>query len=139
MRVCNSRCISISHSFIYSTMNIKQTITHNLLNVPGWRTNRHIVVIESDDWGSIRMPSKEVYDRLLNSGYRVDLCHFSDFDSLETGADLTNLFEVLDSVRDSRNHPAVLTANCVVANPDFDRIKACNFEESMFSLPSMSL
>ena len=42
-------------------MNIKQTITHNLLNIPGWRTKRHIVVIESDDWGSIRMPSKEVY------------------------------------------------------------------------------
>ena len=42
-------------------MNLKQTITHNLLNIPGCRTNRHIVVIESDDWGSIRMPSKEVY------------------------------------------------------------------------------
>ena len=52
-------------------MNIKQTITHNLLNVPGWRTNRHIVVIESDDWGSIRMPSKEVYDKLLKEGYRA--------------------------------------------------------------------
>lgn len=30
-------------------MTLKQTITHNLLNIPGWRTNRHIVVIESDD------------------------------------------------------------------------------------------
>lgn len=42
-------------------MNLKQYITHNLLNIPGWRTNRKIVVIESDDWGSIRMPSQEVY------------------------------------------------------------------------------
>ena len=42
-------------------MTLKQTITHNLLNIPGWRTKRHIVVIESDDWGSIRMPSKDVY------------------------------------------------------------------------------
>lgn len=34
-------------------MNLKQTITHNLLNIPGWHTNRKIVVIESDDWASI--------------------------------------------------------------------------------------
>ena len=40
---------------------IIRNIFHNLLSIPGWRTNRHIVVIESDDWGSIRMPSKEVY------------------------------------------------------------------------------
>ena len=46
-------------------MSLKQTITHNLLNILGWRTKRHIVVIESDDWGSIRMPSKKVYDKLL--------------------------------------------------------------------------
>ena len=30
-------------------MSLKQTITHNLLNIPGWRTKRKIVVIESDD------------------------------------------------------------------------------------------
>lgn len=31
-------------------MTLKQTITHNLLNIRGWSTNRKIVVIESDDW-----------------------------------------------------------------------------------------
>jgi len=25
-----------------------------IANIPGWRTNRKIIVIESDDWGSIR-------------------------------------------------------------------------------------
>ncbi|NTW32234.1 MAG: hypothetical protein HGB12_06370 [Bacteroidetes bacterium] len=33
-------------------------------NIPGWRTDRKILVIESDDWGSIRMPSKETYSGL---------------------------------------------------------------------------
>lgn len=28
-------------------MTLKQAITHNLLNIPGWRTKRKIVVIES--------------------------------------------------------------------------------------------
>lgn len=34
-------------------MRLKQFITHNLLNIPGWHTNIKIVVIESDDRGSI--------------------------------------------------------------------------------------
>ena len=33
-----------------------------LYNMFGWRTKRHLVVIESDDWGTIRMPSREVYE-----------------------------------------------------------------------------
>ena len=38
----------------------------------GWKTDRKIVVIESDDWGSIRMPRREVYEMSLKKGYRVD-------------------------------------------------------------------
>ena len=79
-------------------MNIKQTITHNLLNIPGWRTKRHIVVIESDDWGSIRMPSKEVYDKLLNKGIRVDKCHYCSNDTIASEDDLSLLFDVLQNV-----------------------------------------
>lgn len=110
-------------------MNIKQTITHNLLNVPGWRTNRHIVVIESDDWGSIRMPSKEVYDKLLKEGYRVDKNCYERYDSLATEDDLTALFEVLGKYRDCRGNHPVITANCAVANPDFERIKANGYQK----------
>jgi len=39
---------------------IKKIAMRNVANIPGWRTDRKIVVIESDDWGAIRMPSKEV-------------------------------------------------------------------------------
>lgn len=49
-------------------MKIQQKVKHNVLNILGWRTNRHIVVIESDDWGSIRMPSVEEYDTLVKKG-----------------------------------------------------------------------
>lgn len=110
-------------------MSVFAEIKHYLSQLPGWHTRRHLVVIESDDWGSIRMPSKKVYDNLLRKGYRVDLCDFSHYDSLETEDDLTGLFEVLDSVRDAQNRPAVMTANCVVANPDFEKIEASHFEK----------
>ena len=109
-------------------MKIKQTIRQNILNIPGWRTNRHIVVIESDDWGSIRMPSRDVYERLLKEGYRVDKNCYERYDSLATEDDLTALFEVLGKYRDCRGNHPVITANCAVANPDFEKIKANGYQ-----------
>jgi len=43
-----------------------KSIKSHLLNLPGWHTNRKIVVIESDDWGSIRMSSAEDAERLIS-------------------------------------------------------------------------
>ena len=100
---------------------------HYLTQIPGWHTNRHVVVIESDDWGSIRMPSKDVYEQLLREGIGVDKDLFSRYDSLESEDDLAVLFEVLQSVKDKNGKPAIITANSVLANPDFDRIKASGF------------
>lgn len=109
-------------------MGFKQIITRNLLNIPGWRTKRHIVVIESDDWGAIRMPSKEVYEKLLSEGYRVDLNKYEKNDSLATEKDLTELFNILSKYTDiNGNHP-IITANCAVANPDFEKIKESGFQ-----------
>lgn len=110
-------------------MGLKQSITHNLLNIPGWHTNRHILVIESDDWGSVRMPSREVYEEFLKKGVRVDKDPYCRYDNLATAEDLEALFEVLDSVKDKNGHPAVLTANSVVANPVFEKIKESGFHE----------
>jgi len=50
----------------------------NASNIPGWRTNRRIVVIESDDWGSIRMPSNDTHAKLVSQGlplgnYELDI------------------------------------------------------------------
>ncbi len=110
-------------------MKLKQKIKHNLLNIPGWRTKRHLVVIESDDWGAIRMPSKEVYEKLLNNGIRVDKCHYCKNDSIASEDDLNLLFETLNSVKDINGNPAKITANTIVANPDFEKIRESNFEK----------
>lgn len=110
-------------------MNIIRKIFHNLVLIPGWHTKRHIVVIESDDWGAIRMPSRDVYEMLLKKGIRVDKDPYCRYDGLATKEDLTNLFEVLDSVRDKNGNPAILTADSVVSNPDFERIRSSNFEK----------
>ena len=98
----------------------------------GWRTKRHLVVIESDDWGTIRMPSREVYDQFLRRGIRVDKDPYCRYDNLATKHDLENLFEVLRSVKDKNGHPAVITANTLSANPVFDKIKESGFTQYYF-------
>lgn len=98
----------------------------------GWRTKRHLVVIESDDWGTIRMPSREVYEEFLRRGIRVDKDPYCRYDNLATKHDLENLFEVLHSVKDKNGHPAVITANTLSANPVFDKIRESEFTQYYF-------
>ena len=103
-----------------------------LYNMFGWRTKRHLVVIESDDWGTIRMPSREVYEEFVRRGIRVDRDPYCRYDNLATKHDLENIFEVLQSVRDKNGHPAVITANTLSANPVFDKIKESDFTQYYF-------
>jgi hypothetical protein len=109
-------------------------MVRRIINIPGWRTKNKIVIIESDDWGSLRMESKEAYEYFLRKGYPVNLSAFNKYDSIESETDLTLLFDVLSSVRDSNDNPAVMTINNAVANPDFERIKASDYEYYYYEL-----
>ena len=50
----------------------KKELLQTITNVLAYKTNPKIVVFESDDWGSIRMPSKLAYSNLLKKGIGVD-------------------------------------------------------------------
>ncbi|MCW3804147.1 hypothetical protein [Plebeiibacterium marinum] len=100
-----------------------------LYNLFGWSTSRKIVVIESDDWGSIRMPSIEVYNKFRQKGFDLTNSDYNRLDSLECNDDLSELLGVLDSYKDSIGNSAVITANMVVGNPDFRKIKESGFTE----------
>ena len=113
-------------------MNVIQSLKSHLVNLPGWRTKRKIVVFESDDWGMIRMPSKESYERLLQKGVPVDKSVYNRFDSLERNQDVEALMEVLDSVRDKNGRPAKFTLNTIMANPDFQRIQEAEYQKYFF-------
>ncbi len=110
-------------------------IKKHLSNVFGWSSNRKIVVLESDDWGSIRMPSTQAFESLRQLQLPISIGsseRYNKFDTLESPADLECLFDVLTSVRDKNNRPAVLTPLCVVANPDFSKIEQTQFHEYFF-------
>lgn len=94
-----------------------------------FRTSRHIVVFESDDWGSIRMSNKKAWDELLKMGYAVDKRPYERFDTLESADDLEALFDVLSKYKDyNGNHP-IITANMLMANPDFEKIEKSGYKE----------
>lgn len=104
----------------------------NLSNIPGWRTDRKIVVIESDDWGSIRMSSKNAYSKLLQAGVNLEKgagARYNKYDTLASNTDLSYLFETLTSVKDKNGHNAKITAISLSANPDFDKIRENEFQK----------
>lgn len=113
---------------------LKQAVGKCLTNFPGWRTRRKIVIIESDDWGSIRMPSRAVYEKCLKAGYPVDQNPFERYDSLASEEDLELLFGLLKSIRDKNGSNPVITANCVVANPDFQKIREDGMQKYHYEL-----
>jgi len=107
-------------------------IGRNVQNIPGLKTRRKIVVIESDDWGSIRMSSRKTYDSLLSMGYTFIQNRYNQFDALESNEDIEILFDALIKFKDINGHPPIITANNIVGNPDFKKIKDSEFKEYFF-------
>lgn len=113
-------------------MQIKDRLLRNVINIPGWSTKRKIVVIESDDWGSIRMSSKKDRDELILAGFDFSNQPFNRYDALESNDDLTALYQVLKKHKDATGRHPVFTAVSIVANPDFEKIKAGNFQQYFY-------
>jgi len=111
---------------------IKQNLSRNLSNLPGWRTKRHIIVIESDDWGSIRMSSKEAFSKLKQARIDVDTNHYNTNYALESNTDLEMLMEVLSKHKDATGRNVVMTGVNVVANPNFEKIRENGFTEYVY-------
>lgn len=110
----------------------KDFLRSHLVNFRGIRTSRKIVVIESDDWGTIRMQSKEAYDYFLRNGYPVNECGYNKFDSLESNEDIEQLLELLSSVKTVRGGNPKFTINNVVANPNFEKILGSGYSEYFY-------
>lgn len=113
-------------------MNLINSLKQHLINLRGWRTDRKIIVFESDDWGSIRMAGKKAYKSLLSKGYRVDQNPFNSNDRLESDTDVKRLAQALGDVKDKQGNPAKFTLNIVMANPDFEKIEQDAFTNYYF-------
>jgi len=107
-----------------------KTFKKYLSNLIGWKTNRKILIIESDDWGSLRMSSIKSFEKLKEKGVPVDIGDsfiYNKFDNLENEDDLDSLFSALKSFKDINGNNLVFTPINLVANPDFEAIKSNHF------------
>jgi hypothetical protein len=111
----------------------KTYISDHVKNVLGWRTNRKIVVFAVDDFGNVRLASRQARQELNRAGLK-SYSRFDEFDSLETTQDLEALFDVLTSVKDSRDRYVVFTPFALPCNIDFERIAAEGYQEYQYEL-----
>jgi len=95
-------------------------------NLQGAKTRTKYVIIESDDWGAIRTPGKATLTKMAAKGVNLQKSVYK-YDALASVADLDALFNVLQQYTDSKGRCAKITANTIVANPDFNRIRANDF------------
>ena len=115
----------INHKF-------RKIILKNLSNLPGWQTRQKLIVFESDDWGSKRMPSIDTFEKLEKLGLDLrsaDAERYNLNDTMATKRDLESLFEVLSNAVDLNGNCAVFTPVSIVANPDFEKILDSGFQE----------
>lgn len=75
------------------------------------------------------MPSVSTYRKLIKKGIQVDKNPYTSYDSLASPQDLEALYSVLNEFRDKNNAPAVITANAVMMNPDYNLIREHGFRE----------
>lgn len=106
-----------------------RTFFNYVLQKRSFKSGRKILVIESDDWGTIRMPSTAAFKTLLKKGYPVDRCIYSTNDCLETSEDLSALCDVLGTIVNREGKSPVVTLNMIVGNPDFEKIRLSEFSQ----------
>lgn len=100
----------------------------NLKNSLGWKTKRKIVVFSVDDYGNVRLHSKEARANMDKAGLPI-YSRFDAFDTMETKEDLEKLYEVLDSVKDKNGRSAVFTAFALPCNINFEKVAEGNFQD----------
>lgn len=102
---------------------IKEIILVNFKNMFGPKTMRKIVVFSVDDYGNVRLDSREARANLDAAGLPI-YSRFDQLDTLETKQDLEQLYAVLSSVKDKNQKPAVFTPFALPCNINFEKMAA---------------
>jgi len=112
---------------------LKNRLLRNAKNVVGWRTNRKIIVFAVDDYGNVRLHSKEARKQLDREGYPARN-RFDAFDTLETRGDLEMLYDTLQLVEDKNGRNAVFTPLAVPCNINFERLIDTGYRKYHYEL-----
>jgi hypothetical protein len=78
------------------------------------------------------MPSRFAYDKLLAKGIPVNKSPYCLYDNLCSSEDIEILYEVLQKHQDSQGKNTIITANVVVANPNFEKIEESGYSKYFY-------
>ncbi len=110
---------------------MKQATLNHLKNLFGWKFRRKLVVFCIDDYGNVRQNSTSSLEAMERAGVKADN-RFDRFDTLETREDLEMLYEVLSSVKDKNDHPAVFTPYALSCNIDFEAMAEHDYQDYVY-------
>jgi hypothetical protein len=99
-----------------------------LLPARGFYFDRPLVVLQSDDWGRVGLRDQEGFDQLRAGGLDLGANPY-DLYTLETAEDLAALRAVLNRHRDASGRAACIVMNFIVANLDFAKMRAEQFQQ----------
>lgn len=108
---------------------MKERLLRTWTNIRSRGAERPLLLIESDDWGAIRMPGRSQFEVLERSGIDVHTNPYDQLDCLENKDDLEALFNVLASYKNSSGQSPRFTFNTILGNPDFQAIREAEFQE----------
>lgn len=95
------------------------------------KVKEKIVIIESDDWGAIRTPSVEALRAFEKYGFDLRNSVYKN-DALASQTDLEDLFNLLLSFKNTDGEHPIVTANAIMANPDFKKIKESDYKKYFY-------
>jgi hypothetical protein len=113
--------------------NIKNLLTQNAKNVIGWKTRRKIVVISVDDYGNVRLDSKQARDKMNQAGLKI-YSPFDAYDALEDKEDLEMLYDALTAVKDKNGRHAVFTPFAVPCNINYEKMAETGYQAYYYEL-----
>ena len=111
-----------------------KSLIKKFLYKKGLKTDRQIIVFESDDWGAVRNSNKENIGVLHSEFSDLKVDNYTAFDCLENQEDVVKLKNILTNHTDSKGRKAKFTLNFATANPDFERIKASDYDKFYYTM-----
>ena len=95
-------------------------IKNHLKNIKGKKVSRKLLALSVDDYGNIRLANLKARENLLQKGVKLTN-RFDHFDALDTREDYEMLFDVLSSVKDKKENPAIFTPYALPCNTDYQK------------------
>ena len=112
-------------------MRFPRPFINSIKNLRGFTTKRRLIVFSVDDYGNVRLDSKDARERMDAAGLRI-YSRFDAYDSLETMADLEMLFDCLQTVKDKNGNPAVFTPYALPCNINFEKMAYFDYEQYFY-------